>query len=146
VDPWAVLLVTGEGRAYADGTVSVRFRPVSGEVDQTAGIVFRAKDAENYWLVRANALEDNLRLYRIENGVRRTLASVEVRPPAKGEWHVLEVTFTGPTMRATLDGTAVVEAKDEASYAAGWAGLWTKADSVTEFDDWKASPAKPASK
>jgi hypothetical protein len=138
--PWAVLLVAGKGRAYADGTASVRFRPVSGEEDASGGIVFRAQDAANHYVVRGNALEGNLRLYVVKGGVRSTLASVEVEPPEAGRWHTLEVSFAGPLLKATLDGTDVVEARDE-TFSTGWAGLWTKADSVTEFDDWKTAPA-----
>ncbi len=139
-DPWAVALFQGEGRALADGIVRVRFRPVSGEDDRAGGIVFRAQDERNYYLVRANGLEDNLRLYVVKEGHRWQLATATVDPPAAGRWHTLEVRVAGTTMRATLDGGPAVEAAD-ASFARGWCGLWTKSDSVTWFDDWEVVPA-----
>ncbi len=138
--PWAVLLAAGKGRAYADGKASVRFQPVSGKEDASGGIVFRAQDATNYYVVRANALEDNFRLYVVKDGARRTLASADVRAPSLGAWHTIEVTFSGSRLKATLDGKDAVEAKDD-SFASGWCGLWTKADSVTLFDDFAVEPA-----
>lgn len=139
--PWAVLLVAGKGRAYADAKASVRFMPVSGIADASGGIVFRAQDVRNYYLVRPNALEDNFRVYVMKDGVRTQLASVTVTPPERNTWHVIEVEFKGPVFRATLDGTNLVEARDE-TFASGWCGLWTKADSVTLFDDLKVVPAR----
>ena len=138
--PWAVCLVAGKGGCYADGIASVRFQPVSGSEDASGGIIFRAQDARNYYVVRANALEGNFRIYVIKDGNRTQLASANVVAPApKNTWHTLEVTFTGSTFRATLDGKDVVEANDE-TFASGWCGLWTKADSVTLFDDLKVVP------
>lgn len=138
--PWAVLLVTGPGRALRDGTVSVRMMPLTGIVDQSGGVVFRAQDPENYYVVRPNALEDNLRMYVVKDGARTTIADLEVTPPAAGAWHLLEVRFVGDVLRATLDGKRVLEAKD-ATFASGWCGVWTKADSVTLFDDLRITPA-----
>lgn len=137
--PWAVVLVTGRGRTYGDATARVRFQPVSGEEDASGGIVFRARDAKNYYFVRANALEDNLRIYVIKDGARTTLASATVTPPALGAWHTLEVTFAGTKFKAVLDGKASVEATD-ATFLEGSCGLWTKADSVTLFDDFVVDP------
>jgi hypothetical protein len=140
VAKYAVTLATGAGRACADGKVAVRFVPVAGKDDAAGGIVFRARDPENYYLCRANGLEDNLRLYVVRHGVRWDLASATVEPPALGAWHTLEVSFEGPKFRATYDGKFTVEATD-ATYASGWTGLWTKADSVTRFDDLVVTPA-----
>jgi len=137
--PWAVLLVAGEGRCYGDATARVRFRPVAGVVDASAGIIFRAQDPLNYYVVRPNALEPNFRIYIVKDGVRTELASLDVAPPERGTWHEFTVTFRGPVLRATLDGTHVVEARD-ATFASGWCGLWTKADSVTLFDDLQVAP------
>jgi hypothetical protein len=138
--PWAVVLATGAGRAVRDGAASVRVMPLSGIADQSGGIVFRARDPENCYVVRLNAIEDNFRLYVVKDGTRSTLADLKVVPPAANAWHTLEVTFTGDTMRATFDGKNEIEAKD-ATFASGWCGLWTKADSVTLFDDLKVTPA-----
>jgi hypothetical protein len=142
VDPWAICLVAGKGLAYADGTASVRFMPLEGQEDASGGLVFRAQDRKNYYVARANALENNLRVYVLKDGVRTQLASVDVDPPAKRAWHTLSVSFVGPKLTVTLDGKASVEATD-ATYASGWCGLWTKADSQTQFDDLKLAPAAP---
>ncbi len=141
--PWAVLLVAGPGRALRDGTVRVRLMPLTGIADQSGGILFRAQDPENYYVVRPNAIEDNFRLYVVKDGVRTTLADLKVTPPAAGAWHELEVSFVGDTFRATVDGKDAIEAKDS-TFASGWCGLWTKADSVTLFDDLRITPAAPA--
>ncbi len=140
VQPWAVCLVAGTGLSYSDGVATVRFHPVSGEEDASGGIIFRAQDAENYYVVRANSLEGNLRIYVLKDGNRTQLASATIEPPALKKWHTLEVSFSGATFKATLDGKAVVEATD-ATFRSGWCGLWTKADSVTLFDDLAMKPA-----
>jgi hypothetical protein len=137
--PWAVLLVAGKGRCYADGKATVRFMPLAGIADASGGIVFRAQDALNYYLARPNALEDNFRIYVMKDGVRTQLATLKVTPPEPGTWHVIEVEFKGPVLRATLDGKDVVEARDE-TFLSGWCGLWTKADSVSLFDDLRVVP------
>ena len=138
--PPSCLLIAGKGRCYRDGTASVRFLPVSGVTDASAGIIFRAQDPLNYYVARPNALEDNFRIYIVKDGIRTELGSVTVTPPPKNTWHTFEVTFHGPTFRATLDGKDLVEARDE-TFTSGWCGLWTKADSVTLFDDLKVTPA-----
>jgi hypothetical protein len=140
--PWAVLLVTGAGRSVADGVVRVRFEPVSGIVDASAGIVFRARDPRNYYVVRANALEDNWNLYVVKDGVRTAVKEMRVTPPPLGTWHTMEVRFVGDAFTATLDGKDVVEGRD-GTFRAGWVGLWTKADSVTRFDDLEVEPSAP---
>ena len=134
--PWAVALL--EDQALADVDVSVRFRPISGKEDASGGIILRARDGENYLLVRANALENNFRLYSIVNGTRRTLASAKIVEPKLGDWHTLRVVATGPRIQAWLDGAPLLDHRD-ATFTRGWLGLWTKADSITEFADLEAS-------
>lgn len=134
--PWAVALL--EDQVFADVDVSVRFRPISGKEDASGGIVLRARDGQNYLLVRANALENNFRLYSIVNGTRRTLASAKVVEPKLGDWHTLRVVATGPRIQAWLDGKPLLDHRDT-TFTRGWLGLWTKADSVTEFADLEAS-------
>src|SRR5262245_20395510 len=95
--PWAVALL--EDRRFGDLDVSVRFRPISGKEDASGGIIFRAQDGRNYFLARANALENNFRLYTIVNGKRSTIASARVTEPALGTWHTLRVVATGPKIR-----------------------------------------------
>ena len=134
--PWAVALL--EDQRFADVDVSVRFRPISGKEDASGGIIFRARDGRNYFLIRANALENNFRLYTIVNGKRSTIASARVTEPSLGAWHSIRVVATGAKIQGYLDGTLLLEHQDK-TFAAGWVGLWTKADSVTEFADLELS-------
>ncbi len=139
--PWAVAVL--EDQKFSDLDVSVRFRPVSGKEDASGGIIFRAKDGRNYFLVRANALENNFRLYTIVNGKRSTVASARVEEPKLGTWHTIRVVATGPRVQAYLDNAALLDHQDK-TFTEGWVGLWTKADSVTEFADLEVggTPAK----
>ncbi len=134
--PWAVALL--EDQKFADVDVSVRFRPISGKEDASGGIIFRARDGRNYFLIRANALENNFRLYTLVNGKRSTVASARVTEPSLGAWHSLRVVATGSKIQGYLDGTRLLD-HDDKTYADGWVGLWTKADSVTEFADLEVS-------
>src|SRR5262249_35886813 len=114
--------------------VSVRSRPVSGGEDASGGIIFRAKDGQNYLLVRANALENNFRLYTIVNGKRSTIASARVTEPKLGVWHTIRVVAAGPKIQAYLNGAMLLEHQDK-TFLDGGVGLRTKSDSVTEFSD-----------
>ena len=134
--PWAVAVL--EDKKFGDVDVSVRFRPVSGREDASGGIIFRAKDGQNYLLVRANALENNFRLYTIVNGKRSTIASATTTEPKLGTWHTLRVVATGATIHAYLDDARLLEHEDH-TFKTGWIGLWTKADSVTEFVDLRVT-------
>ena len=130
--PWAIALL--EDQKFADVDVAVRFRLVSGTEDASGGIIFRARDGRNYFLVRANALENNFRLYTIVNGKRSTIASTRVAEPKLGEWHTIRVVARGPKIQAYLNESLLLDHEDK-TFTAGWVGLWTKADSVTEFVD-----------
>ena len=130
--PWAVAVL--EDQKFGDAEVSVRFRPVSGKEDASGGIIFRAKDGRNYLLVRANALENNFRLYTIVNGKRSTIASAKVTEPKLGTWHTIRVVAKGPKIQAYLNDALLLDHEDK-TFTSGWVGLWTKADSVTEFAD-----------
>ena len=143
VIPWAAVVAAGPGRAYVDGHAQVRFKTLSGVTDASGGLIWRAQDGRNYYLARANSLEDNFRIYSMRDGVRTELASVRVKLPAFDTWHVIDVWFDGPVFRATLDGANEIEARDE-TFAAGYCGFWTKADSVTLFDDLEVTPSAPA--
>ena len=129
-----VLAQTTEDQKFSDVDVSVRFRPISGKEDASGGIIFRAKDGRNYILVRANALENNFRLYTLVNGKRSTIASARVTEPSLGAWHSIRVVALGPKIQAYLNGTLLLDHSDK-TFTDGWLGLWTKADSVTEFAD-----------
>jgi hypothetical protein len=126
----------------ADLDVSVRFRPASGRIDQAAGLVWRYQDEDNYYLVRANALENNVVLYKVEGGRRvdlpvkgagRTYGTAAPVPAA--QWSTLRVVATGPRFEVFFNGGTLYEVDDTTFAAAGRVGVWTKADSVTHFDD-----------
>jgi Domain of Unknown Function (DUF1080) len=120
--------------AFKDITLSVRARPVSGQVDQGFGLVWRYQDANNYYITRCNADEDNCAIYHTVKGSRRAFLSQNVKV-AKHAWHTLKLEATGDHFVVTYDGNKVLDAKDETFKDAGRVGLWTKADSVIEFDD-----------
>src|SRR5713226_6703248 len=125
-------VILAPGGPYGDVDVSVRFKPISGSEDASGGIVFRFSDGR-YYLVRANALENNLRLYYYDRG-RRQLASATVEPPALGQWHTVRVVAVGDRMQGYLNGKLLLDQRD-ARVRSGQVGLWTKADSITAFDD-----------
>lgn len=120
-------------KVYADVTVSTRFKPVSGNSDRAAGIIFRIQDKDNYYILRANALEDNVNIYKYAGGQRSALNEGSAKVPS-GKWQELRVEVKGNHIRGFLNGKLVVEATDD-TYKSGRVGLWTKADSVTCFDD-----------
>ena len=117
---------------FTDADVSVKFDPLSGKEDASGGIVFRFVDGK-YYVVRANALESNFRLYSYDRG-RRQLASASVKPPALGQWHQLRAVIVGDHIQAWLDGALLLDHRD-ARFTSGRVGLWTKADSITAFND-----------
>jgi hypothetical protein len=129
--PWCVK----EGTALTDGVVEVKFKPISGKEDQAGGLVWRWKDGDNYYIARANALENNVSLYYTQNGRRNTIKYVDA-PVAKNQWHTLRVEFIGKRIRVALDGKRYIELDDERIDGPGAVGVWTKADSVTAFDDF----------
>jgi hypothetical protein len=139
--PWAVAIL--EDQKFDDVDVTVRFRPVSGKEDASGGVIVRAKDGRNYLVVRANALENNFRLYTMVNGRRSTIASARATEPKLGEWHKIRVVAKGPKIQAYLDDALLLDQEDK-TFTGGWVGLWTKADSVTEFADLEVmgTPAK----
>jgi hypothetical protein len=117
---------------YSDVDVSMKFKPISGREDASGGIVFRFSEGR-YYLVRANALEDNFRLYYYDRG-RRQIATARVKAPTLGQWHTVRLVAVGERVQAWLDGTLYLDQHD-ARFKIGKVGLWTKADSVTAFDD-----------
>ncbi|MBI4622969.1 MAG: hypothetical protein HY736_07040 [Verrucomicrobia bacterium] len=128
---------------FKDGFVEVKFKPLSGKEDQAGGLVFRFQDANNYYVVRGNALEDNVVLYKTVNGKRSSLPvkgrmfgyGVDAKVPT-GRWTTLRVDFAGKLFTASLNGTKLFEVEDGTFTEAGSVGVWTKADSVTLFDDF----------
>ena len=131
------LLISDEG-TFQDLDLSVKFKAVSGSIDRAGGLVFRLKDPNNYYIVRANALENNYRLYHVVNGRRSQFAGANLKVTS-GEWHELRVEAVGNKIACYYDGSKKIEATDDTFKVAGKIGLWTKADSVTHFDDLKVT-------
>jgi hypothetical protein len=125
-------VIVAPGGPYGDVDVSMKFKPIAGREDASGGIVFRFTDG-TYYVVRANALEDNFRLYSYDRG-RRQLATATVKPPVLGQWHTVRVVAVADHMQAWLDGKLYLDHRDQ-RFKSGRVGLWTKADSVTAFDD-----------
>ena len=125
-----------------DMRLSVKCKPVSGAVDQACGLVFRYQDENNYYITRANALEGNIRLYHVVRGDRRQFAGWN-GPVATGVWHALKVEAEGDHFLVFWDGQQIMDAHDQTISQAGKVGVWTKADSVTYFDDLKVEPGEP---
>jgi hypothetical protein len=118
-----------------DGFVEVKFKPIAGNEDQAGGVIWRCQDANNYYIARANALEDNVTIYHTIQGRRVAFKNVDTKV-APGVWHMLRVDFAGNKFTVALDGKKVMEATDDSFVGAGRVGVWTKADSVTLFDDF----------
>ena len=134
--PWCVK----DAPLVADGFVEVKFKPIAGRDDQAGGVVWRWKDGDNYYVARANALENNVSLYYTERGRRITIKYVDA-PVAPGQWHALRVEFRGRHIKVALDGKLYVELDDAHIAGPGRVGVWTKADSVTLFDDFSYGDA-----
>src|SRR5437016_10052361 len=118
-----------------DGFVEVKFKPISGKEDQAGGVVWRAKDSNNYYIARANALEHNVTIYHTIAG-RRTEKKRTNMKVASNQWHTLRVDFQGTHYTVTFDGKKAIDWDDATFKEAGKVGVWTKADSVTLFDDF----------
>ena len=117
----------------------MKFKPVSGRQDQAGGLIWRAKDANNYYIARANALEDNVTIYHTINGRRTEKKRVSV-VVVSNQWHTLRVDFQGHHFSVSFNGREVLAWDDDTFTDAGKVGVWTKADSVTDFDDFRYGP------
>ena len=124
-----------ENANLKDGFVEVKFKPVAGKEDQAGGVIWRVQDANNYYISRANALEDNVTIYHTINGKRVAFKSINTKVTS-GVWHTLRVDFKGNQFTVTFDNKKVSEASDNSFTEAGKVGVWTKADSVTLFDNF----------
>ncbi len=129
--PWCVK----QTAQITDGFVEVKFKPLAGREDQAGGLIWRFKDGNNYYVARANALENNVSLYHTQNGRRITIKYVNA-PVAANQWHTLRVDFADKAIKVALDGKPYIAAENEQIAGAGAVGVWTKADSVTAFDDF----------
>lgn len=122
-----------------DAAVSVKCKPISGKIDQVCGLVVRYQDANTYYVSRANALEDNVRIYRVIKGVRKTIGQASVKV-ATNAWHDHALEVKGSRLVVTFDGKQVLDIEDKTITKAGRIGLWTKADTVMYFDDLVVEP------
>jgi hypothetical protein len=129
--PWCVKKTV----SITDGSVEVKFKPLQGREDQAGGVVWRWKDGDNYYIARGNALENNVSLYYTEKAHRNTIKYVNA-PVARNQWHTLRVEFSGKRIRVALDGKQYIGVEDSHISGPGAVGIWTKADSITAFDDF----------
>jgi hypothetical protein len=134
--PWCVKT----SASLTDGYVEVKFRAISGKDDQAGGVVWRWKDGNNYYVARANALENNVSLYYTEGGARKTIQYVNA-PVPRNLWHTLRVAFSGHRIAVALNGKTYIDVEDNHISGPGAVGLWTKADSHTSFDDFSYGAA-----
>jgi len=125
-------VIVAPGGPYESVDVSVRFKPMSGRDDASGGIVFRFAEGR-YYVIRANALEDNYNFYYYDSG-RRQIDGVRVKAPSLGQWHKLRITAVGDRVQGWLNDQALIDRRDS-RFTSGRIGLWTKADSITAFDE-----------
>jgi len=134
--PLAIL----DGMSLRDADVSVRMKPVSGREDQAGGVVWRYRDENNYYLVRANALENNVAVYKVENGRRIPIMNGVKHPIPANAWSILKVSVRGNRFQIYLDHRRILQGQDDTFSGPGKVGLCTLADSVTYFDDFRVYP------
>ncbi len=130
-------VIVAPGGPFDNVDVSVRFKPMSGREDASGGIVFRFAEGR-YYVIRANALESNFNFYYYDRG-RRQIAGASVKAPALGQWHKLRITAAADRIQGWLDDQALIDRRDS-RFTSGRIGLWTKADSVTAFDELTITP------
>lgn len=133
--PWCVKADV----SLTDGVVEVKFKSMRGREDQAGGLVWRRRDRDHYYVARANALENNVSLYHTTAG-RRTTIKYVAAPVAANVWHTLRVEFAGWRIKVALDGATYIDVEDDHIAGPGAVGVWTKADSVTAFDDFVYGP------
>jgi hypothetical protein len=129
--PWCVIPRV----SLSDGFVGVKFKSLSGKIDQAGGVIWRFKDGNQYYVARANALEDNVSLYYVKKGKRRTIKYVDAQVP-HNKWNTIRVEFAGDGIKVFLNGKKYIDLKDGNISGSGAVGVWTKADSKTLFDDF----------
>jgi hypothetical protein len=132
-------LAVYEPLAAQDVEASVRFKAVSGQGDRAGGLAVRLRDADNYYVVRANALENNVNFYRVTEGRRQQIKGAPVKV-SSGEWHALGIKAQGPQFSVSFDGRSLFTAEDHTFTGLGKVALWTKADSITRFDQLELKP------
>lgn len=134
-------LAVAASPSMKDLRLEVRCKPVSGRIDQACGLVFRYRDEDNYYVARANALEDNVRLYRVVEGRRRQIGGWDGKVAGR-VWHRLAVEARGDQLQVFWEGKRIIDVADGTFREAGKVGVWTKADSVTYYDALSATPLR----
>ena len=134
------IAVMNDAADFKEGTITVRFKGVAGRIDQAAGILFNVQPNGDYLTLRANCLEDNLVLFKYERGSRSSVKWIRNTPTPSGQWHELKLVVTGKKVEGWLDGKLALN-HDLAKPISGRVGLWSKADSVGYFDDFRVEPA-----
>lgn len=127
-------LTVPEASNSTDVEVMVKFKGVAGEEDQGGGPVWRFQDADNYYIARANPLENNFRVYKVVRGRRKQLGSAGINIPS-GQWHSIQIRMIGDHIECSYDGRKYLDVHDGTFAQNGKIGLWSKADAVTYFDD-----------
>jgi hypothetical protein len=125
--------------SFLDGEIEVHFKAIKGKEDQGGGVIWRVQDKDNYYIARFNPLENNFRIYYVRDGARKILASMKIALPA-GRWYTMKIVQRGDHFEGYLNGRKLLESTDSLFAKPGGVGLWTKADAVTYFDDFKISP------
>ena len=133
-------LAIWDGNTLRDGDISVRLKPVSGREMQAGGIVWRYRDENNYYLARANALDKNVQVFKVEGGKRLPLMAGVSHEFPVNEWSILKVSVRGNRFQVYMDHRRVLQGQDATFTGSGKVGLWTVGDSVTYFDDFRVSP------
>lgn len=134
------IAVLNESKDFRGGTITVRFKGVAGRIDQAAGILFNVQPNGNYLSLRANPLEDNLVLWKLEKGKRSSVKWVRNTPTPTGQWHELKLVVSGKNVEGYINGKLLLQ-HELSTPVSGRVGLWSKADSVVYFDDYRMSPA-----
>jgi hypothetical protein len=124
-----------------DFDATLRFKPISGTRAQVAGLMFRAQSASDYYVVRANSLDNSVRLYRMEKGKRSQLAAKDA-PIEAGKWHSLRVIAANERFEVALDGKTLFDVTDRSLPQSGPLGVWSQADSVTRYGSLLVSPVR----
>jgi len=127
-------IAVAKATEFKDLTLSLEFKAVKGKEDQGGGPVWRYQDADNYYIARANPLENNFRVYKVVNGNRRQLKSYSL-PVISGQWHTIRIEHLGTHIKCYYDGQLYLEVDDDTFLQPGKVGVWTKADSYCYFDD-----------
>ncbi len=134
-------MAVNEKEIYDDFELTVKFKGVNGREDQGGGPVWRYQDNNNYYIARANSLENNYRVYKVVNGKRIQMDSARLKVTS-GEWHTIKIIARKDHIQCFYDGQPYLEVKDDTFLKEGRIGLWTKADAVTYFDDLEVRPIK----